>query len=105
MKDTIVEVQIKEGITRLGNQTFVECSNLTKIVLPEGLKEIGGNVFKKCNSMQYIYIPSTLEKIGARSFTSTVSTVEYGGTAKEWENIVFESNNNGLLNADISYKQ
>ena len=105
MKDSIVEVQIKEGVSRLGNQMFVECSKLTTVVLPEGLTEIGGNVFKKCNAMQYIYIPSTLEKVGARSFTSAVGSVEYAGTQEEWQNIAIEANNNGLLNANISYKQ
>lgn len=103
-KDEITVVKVEEGVLKLGNQLFSECSNLTTVTLPEGLTEIGSNVFKKCKSLQNIQVPKTLQKVGKRSFTSSVGNVEYGGTQTEWEMIQFDEFNDAIFQAEIRYK-
>lgn len=101
VKDSIVEVIVGDGITRLGNQLFAECNNISNVKMSEGLTDIGSNVFKKCNSIQYIFIPRTLISVGKRSFTSNVTNVEYGGDQETWNAISFGEYNDGIINSNI----
>ncbi len=105
VRSEVLEVKVEEGITNIGNQLFAECTNLKHVILPEGVSAIGSNVFKRCSSLEYICIPQTLTSIGERSFTSSLKNVEYGGTDEEWDAIVIGNYNDGLLKADISYKE
>ncbi len=51
----IKEIIIAEGITRIGNGTFRNCSNLTCFTIPEGMTSIGDMAFDKCTSVNKIY--------------------------------------------------
>lgn len=51
----IKTVTIESGITSIGENSFVNCKNLTSIIIGKGVKEIKDNAFKGCNSLTSIY--------------------------------------------------
>ena len=58
---------IPEGVTKIGNKCFDECSELTNISLPTTLIEIGEDAFSNTN-ITTIIIPEGITKIGNKCF-------------------------------------
>lgn len=50
------KVEIREGITRIGNYSFYACSGVEQVHFPASLKEIGGSAFTDCTSIKGVYI-------------------------------------------------
>ena len=53
-RQDLVEFDVPEGTTRIGNYAFAGCVNLKKITIPESVKEIGHQAFFKCISLPII---------------------------------------------------
>lgn len=72
----ITKIEIKEGITKIGNNSFSLAKNITisdtstieEVVLPESLKSIGSNAFKLNTTLEDIKFPSKLDDIGSAAF-------------------------------------
>lgn len=47
-------VEITEGVTKIGNYSFYNCSALTVISIPKTVNEIGENAFTGCNALKEI---------------------------------------------------
>ncbi len=62
------EVTIPEGVTIIGDEAFLGCTQLTSLLIPDGVKRIGGFAFWKCENLTTIRLPKTLTMIGARAF-------------------------------------
>ncbi|MBR6643570.1 MAG: leucine-rich repeat protein [Lachnospiraceae bacterium] len=103
-REIITEIYVESGITNIGNQMFVGCSNLNTVYFNEDLVSIGTNVFKQCATIETIYIPKSLEKVGSRTFVSGVNYVEYAGTESEWNDINFAKYNDSIYAAEIRYQ-
>lgn len=48
---------IKEGVKVIGEEAFINCIFIKKIVIPNSVKRIGNGAFTKCHSLGNIYIP------------------------------------------------
>ncbi len=95
----IVELQVGEGVTGIGNQAFQRLRALETVVLPDGLERIGNgafayctalkdinipagitmlneSVFAHCSSLKSIVIPESVEEISAAAFNSCSSLVD-----------------------------
>lgn len=59
---------IPEGVKRIGDSAFSGCTGLTSLWIPEGVKRIGGFAFWKCENLTKIRLPQTLTTIGPRAF-------------------------------------
>lgn len=66
-KNDIVQVNISEGITYIGDSAFEEMSGLKTVILPVSLKRIGENAFKKCALLDNINL-GNVENIGSGAF-------------------------------------
>lgn len=57
-----------EGITNIGNDTFVGCENLEKIGLSDSITKIGNTAFRDCTSLKEIEFPPSVKSIGHYAF-------------------------------------
>ena len=59
----LTSVSLPSTLKELKGAVFVDCSSLTEVKLPEGLKSIGQNCFSRCTKLKKINIPSTVISI------------------------------------------
>lgn len=59
------------NVTKIGDQAFSGCTNLTQITIPEGVKSIGKYAFQKCNIKEVI-IPDSISVSVYDSFDNGV---------------------------------
>lgn len=67
-KDDIKSVVINNGVTSIGNDTFVGCKNLTSVSIPETVTQIGNTAFRDCTNLPSIVIPGSVTSIGYYAF-------------------------------------
>lgn len=129
MRDSISNIVVEEGITRICNYAFSGCNNLATVTLPETLIDIGSYAFAGCSSLQMVdardsslqfigrsafngnsnlvnvILPDTLQSIddGAFSFCSNIQNVWYSGTEEQWNQITIGTNNTYLINCPNIY--
>ena len=58
------------GISKIGENAFEECSNLSSIIIPEGVTQIGDDAFNICSNLSSIDLPAGLTQIGDYAFGS-----------------------------------
>jgi hypothetical protein len=59
---------IRNGVTRIGDQTFYDCSSLTKVTIGNSVEAIGDNAFRECSSLTSITIPNSVIIIDEEAF-------------------------------------
>lgn len=59
---------IPEGITKIRDFAFEDCTNLESIIIPESVTKIGYWSFAYCTSLKKIIIPESVAEIGAGAF-------------------------------------
>ena len=59
---------IKEGVKVIGEEAFINCIFIKKIVIPNSVKRIGNGAFTKCHSLGNIYIPKNINTINGNPF-------------------------------------
>ncbi len=64
----LVEVELLDGCTAIGDYAFYECVSLTRIVLPTGIVGIGVRAFSGCGRLEGIALPDTLVSIRESAF-------------------------------------
>jgi len=97
--EDLLQVQLCEGLTKIGQDAFRRCTSLRHIKIPssvkmikrgafngchnletvelsEGLEHIEGDVFRGCISLKRISIPSTVKQIGGWAFFDCTSLRE-----------------------------
>ncbi len=62
------KVNISEGVTAIGNDTFGGCRNLTNITLPNSLKTIGEHAFAGCDKLAKITVPDITTETDGYAF-------------------------------------
>ncbi len=66
--DALKDIDLPEGITRIGKYAFVECLGLETIDLPDSLISIDYFAFYNCQNLQSIVIPQNVRFIGHDAF-------------------------------------
>lgn len=67
-KNDITAIDIKNGITSIGDSSFSEYSNLTKVTLADSVQIIDTAAFAFCTSLVEINFPSTMSEIKMNAF-------------------------------------
>ena len=67
-KSKIKTVEVKDGVTSIGNRAFYGVSTITSISLPESMEEIGDYAFNGCSSLNDVIFPQSLTALGKRAF-------------------------------------
>ncbi|MBR1915267.1 MAG: leucine-rich repeat domain-containing protein [Alphaproteobacteria bacterium] len=72
--DSITSVQVSNGITSIGPQSFRNATNLTSITIPDSVTSIGTSAFFGASSLTSITIPNSVTSIGSAAFRRTSLT-------------------------------
>ncbi len=97
----IKKVELSEGITGIGEKTFVDAAALAEVSLPESLSDISAYAFAKCESLTNITIPETVHSIGYWAFGSAgLKTIYFAGDAPDINDEAFHE-----VTADIYYPE
>lgn len=74
------DVVIPEGVTKIGEKAFSDCSSVASVVIPNSVTEIlgdtwcwGGGAFADCNNLKSVVIPNSVTKIGEGVFKDCLS--------------------------------
>ncbi|MBE6947362.1 MAG: leucine-rich repeat domain-containing protein [Ruminococcaceae bacterium] len=101
---TIKEVVVTDAKT-IADKAFYECKQLTSITILSDVTSIGEYAFYNCASVTSVTIPNSVTSIewAAFQYCSGLSDVFYGGTEKQWQEIVIGNSNSNLTNARRHY--
>ncbi|MBR5429697.1 MAG: leucine-rich repeat protein, partial [Firmicutes bacterium] len=101
---SIYSVDIRSGVTSIGDRALQECTNLTSVSIPEGVTSIGLYAFDNCVSLTSISIPSSLTSISGGAFLSCNSlNAVYITDVAAWCSISFNDIDNPLSYAHNLY--
>ena len=100
--NSVAEVSISDGITKIGSRAFSGCSELTGIVIPASIALIGDNAFSGCSKLAEIDCKAVKPpKCGADVFDSRCtnlcklyvpqSSLRLYGVCDVWEDFKFVS--------------
>ncbi len=81
----VKKIVVEEGITIIGNCTFMVMENVTEISLPDSLKEIRDGSFYALNSLKEIHFPKKIQKISDQAFYYSAPDTIYGYSGTESE--------------------
>jgi hypothetical protein len=62
-------ITIPDGVAKIGNYAFSQCTNLVSVKMPETVKTIGTNSFAYCPKLSGITIPKSVESLPSSAFT------------------------------------
>ena len=68
VRDKIKTVEIEDGITRIGEDNFFYCDNLTSISIPESVTSIGSDAFDNDDALTEVTIPASVTTIESYAF-------------------------------------
>ncbi len=66
----ILEVEIDNGVTSIGENAFYNCNELSRLEIPDSVTSIGVSAFSYCYSLTSIEIPDSVTSIGGCAFWS-----------------------------------
>lgn len=69
-RDKIQSAVIEEGITSVGNNTFVDCPKLSLVTIASSVTEIGDKAFSRCPMLSTVRLPEGITSIGNSAFAS-----------------------------------
>lgn len=102
--ETLNVATITAPVQTIGIQAFQNCKQLLGIDLPSTVKLIKSNAFSGAGLVA-IGIPSGIQTIQEDAFANceNLSTVFFGGSKSDWDNIAIASGNEALTSARIIY--
>lgn len=68
-------ITIPEGVIKIGDSAFEECSALLEITIPKSVKEIGGHAFSECSSLKTVNIYNDDISVGLFSYCTSLKEI------------------------------
>ena len=80
----VMTVEIEEGITSIGQDSFFACTYLTEVSIPSSVTSIGTRAFAGCSTLDSVTIPNKVTTIGKDAFHACAAlkdiSIPYGVT-------------------------
>ena len=76
--EAIRRVEIGEGVTRIGENAFAGCTELSEVILPESMTALGGSAFDGCDRLAEIKLPDHIADVAGMTFSETTKLVLSG---------------------------
>ena len=57
-------------ITRIADNAFAGCTNITSVVIPEGVESIGAYAFRNCTWVESVIMPNSVTNVDRNAFSS-----------------------------------
>lgn len=67
--EDVKNAEIPDGVTRIGNNAFYNCTSLTNVTIPNSMTSIGASAFYNCSGLTSIIIPDGVTTIGDNAFS------------------------------------
>lgn len=92
--EELVNIEIPNGVERIGDYCFYNCNKLETVKLPETLITIGNRSFSGCDALKEILLASGLESIGSYAFyqCQSLSNIDIPNTVKSISSCAFYNN-------------
>lgn len=86
-------VQIPSSIRSIGERAFFECRSLEKAIIPEGVTCIAENTFCMCEHLMYVSLPNTVVTIEDEAFAAcwSLTSVMIPDSVQSIKNSAFNS--------------
>ncbi len=68
--ELVTNLTLPEGLTKIGDFAFSQCTTIVNATLPSTLTTIGSYSFWGCTNLLYITIPASVDSIGSQAFRS-----------------------------------
>lgn len=95
-------VVINKGITAIGAYAFEALNISGQVTIPDGVTSIGLGAFTYNTGLTAVSIPASVTSIGMGAFYECPLTdIYYGGTAEQWNNISFGTENDNIYSAEV----
>ncbi len=88
----VTELQINEGITKIGDLQFYGFSHVNSVLFPESLESIGYSSFQNCESILSLQLGNHVKSIDQNAFKDCfqMNTFEFTSSTIYFENDVFQ---------------
>ncbi len=89
--EEVINIEIPNTITKIGNYQFYGFDNVTSIVIPDSVRSIGYDAFAGCNSLTAVTIGNKVTSIDYNAFDNcnNLENVYYEGNIEDWCKIGF----------------
>ncbi len=104
-RSALTKINIPDSVTTLEDDCISQCYYIRDIVIPDSVTYIGKNAFYHCRAMRSITIGAGVETIGDYAFyiCDDLQTVNYRGSAAEWDEIQIGAGNEDLTELQRNY--
>ena len=63
----LTEVQLPDGVTKIGAYAFSECTSLTTVKVPESVTSIGESAFNRCSNLENLNLPAGITSMECKN--------------------------------------
>ena len=90
--NALKEIELPNELQHIGKFAF-DNSGIDSITIPHGVDSIQTATFQLCKKLEEVKIPGSVTRIEKSAFhlCDSLKTVNYAGTAEEWEKVSFPS--------------
>lgn len=101
--EKLVSLTLSPSIREIGEEIICNCESIAELIIPNGPTKVKGSAFSICPSLEYVYFPDSVEYVGSYTFSrcESLSKVSFGKNVSEIHP-QFVSGDNSLYEITVS---